>query len=191
MARLKASPYESLCGLCVFPHLSVARYAVTLWMSVSEYVRSRSLCGCSGSWTSTFGVSPLTRNERCVPSFSVSETTKSSIRSRTPSTFSPDAGVTVTVVGGRSSRPAVAAARVGAVAERAVHAVLRAPPLDRRGIARRPGREIPPLTLNRHQGDDDQCRARRNRREESCSAGSAGSALYDVIRRQMHDSPRR
>src|SRR5205823_11170679 len=43
-------------------HFSVARYAVTLWMSVSEYVRSRSLCGCSGSWTSTFGVSPLTRN---------------------------------------------------------------------------------------------------------------------------------
>src|SRR5262249_44950632 len=87
------------CGRCI-SHFSVARYAVTLWMSVSEYVASSCRCGCSGSWTSTFGVSPLVRNDRCVPSRSVSETTKSSRRSRAPSTFSPDGSVTVTVVGG-------------------------------------------------------------------------------------------
>src|SRR5262249_60338620 len=48
----------------------------------------------------TAGVLPSVTNDRCVPSGSVKDTTKSSIRSSLPSTFSPEDRVTTAVIGG-------------------------------------------------------------------------------------------
>ena len=56
------------------------------------------MCGCSGSLTSTFGVSPAIRNDRCVPSAVVSETTKSSRRSIVPAVTHVDYSARVQTV---------------------------------------------------------------------------------------------
>src|SRR6185436_8429424 len=75
-------------------HLRVTRYAVTLWMSASVYVGSKSRCGFSGSRTSTFGLPSTIRHEARVPSTLRMATEKSSSRSISPSTVSPEASVT-------------------------------------------------------------------------------------------------